>query len=538
MNKSFLSAFLPILSLPLLLAGEIKEKVSVYRTGSEFFVRSKYSDAYDLVIHVKNGCNESAYLLTPATPLSRCKEEGIILHAGGDEYPATPPLGRYGTLSGNHGSIFTHILTIPSHNMTVKDMGGILVDKGTKKKFVIMGVPDENNILIHSPGRKNTLAPSFVRPSGKGLYYKDKLLPVKKSSVTQLYPLNRITRWELLADGTTLVPEGKELVCTFVDFYFTHDVLDPYHVVQSVKNAPGKEASPRWTNKMHMFELHTEELKKKYPLYGAFPALATFENRLRFDPWGAAVNYRKTTYHVPLSSVTALEVMMNWRGLMASSPLQKFYIPKLKKLRIPHRKNKEKIFEYDFSAKADLKNAMPISYVVSRKDCISPKDPCDRFIRLAGKNIPRYGAALGYSLFMGCTAKGKDENRKNLYFFWHTKKMYPYAYALKNVKAGTTMETVAYKQFFDPQKEKDATSFYYHFQGESLIVYADFHKKLESKRLFLPSCAAGRKITVLEKTAGMTLLTKDEIGEDAAFRIRTETGNNYIVLKLDKGNKK
>lgn len=538
MKTNLPTPLLSVLCFPLLLSTAYGDSVTVYRKGHDFFVRSKYSNEYDLVIRVKRGCNESACLLAPSLPLSECDKKGIVLHAGGDEYPANAPMGRYGTLSGNHGSIFTRILTIPDHNMSEEDIGGILTDKGSKKKFVIMGIVDNNNILIHSPGRKNTIAPAFAKPSGKGLYYKEKRLLVKKSSVTQLYPMNRITKWELLADGTTSIPEDKEIKCSFVDFHFTHDVLDPYHVVQSVKNNPGKEASPRWTNKMHMFELHTDELKKKYPLYASLPALATFENRLRFDPWGAAVNYRKTTYHVQLTAVNALEVMMNWRGLMAKSTWQKFYIPKLKKLRIPHRKNKQKIYEYDFSAKADLKPAMPVSYRITRKDCLDKEDPCDRYIRLAGKRVPQYGAVLGYSLFMGCTAKGKDQTRDDLYFFWHTKKMYPYAYKLKNVKPGTVMETVAYKQFFNPQKEKDATSFYYHFQGESLIVYADFHKSLKNKLLSLPRCAAGRKITVLEKTPGLTLLTQEAIGDDAAFRINTTTGNNYIVLKLDKGNKK
>ena len=108
------------------------------------------------------------------------------------------------------------------------------------------------------------------------------------------------------------------------------------------------------------------------------------------------------------------------------------------------------------------------------------------------------------------------------------------AYDLKDIPAGKVMETVAYKQFFNPRKEKDATSFYYHFQGESLVVYADFHKELKNKVLHLPKAAAGRKITILEKTPGMTLHTRGTIPEKAAFAVSATSGNNYIVLKLDK----
>ena len=527
-----------ILSTTLPLSLMAADSVTVFRTGNDFFVRSKYSNMYDLVICVERGCNESAYLLCPDTPLADCRKKGLVLHAGGDEYAANPPIGNYGTLSGNHGSIYTSLLTIPGHGLTEKDIGGLFEENNSKKKFVIMNIVDKDSIIVHSPGRKNTLSPAFARPYSKKMYYKGKAFAIKKMTVTQLYPLNRITRCELLADGKEPVPEGREVKCTFADFYFTHDVIDPYYAVQSVKNAPGKIPSPRWTNKMHMFYLHTDELKKQYPEYAALPRLATFENRLRFDPWGSAVNYRRTTYHVALSTATALEVMMNWRGLFGASPKQRFYIPKLKKLKVPSASNKEKIFEYDFTNVENLKPAMPVSYLIKRKDCLDPEDPCDRYIRLSGKKEMEYGAALGYSLFMGCTAKGKDQTRDSLYLLYKTKKMYPYAYSIKSIKPGTVMETVAYKQFFNPQKEKDATSFYYHFQGDSLIVYTDFHKEVKNKVLTLPSCAAGRKITILEKTPGMTLHTEKKIPEEALFTVSTTSGNNYIVLKLDAGNKK
>ena len=515
-----------------LTAGE--DFVTVYRENRDFLVRSPYSRKYDLVVSMTNTCNESAYLLARDLPLSRCRKEGLILHRGGDEYPANSPLGHYGTLSGNHGSIFTTLLNIPDHSFTEKDIGKSLFTKDGKKEFVIVAIENKDTILIHCPGKPGKKLPGFNRPWNSPLYYNGKPVISKKRAITQLYPMNRITKWELLADGKTPVPEKKEIRCSFVDFYLTHDVLDPREVVDSVKKNPGKTPSPRWTNKGHMFLLHTEELQKKYPVYAGIGRLATFENHYRFDCFGAAVNYRRTTYHKPLSPVRALEVMMNQGGLLSSGKNQIFYIPKLKKFSVIDKKTKEISRTYDFAAKEDMRLPVKASYRISRKDCQDPNNLPDRYIRVSGNDTPLYGAAIGYSLFMGCTAKGKDSTRNEIYFIWKTKKLYPFAYDLKDIPAGKVMETAAYKQFFNPRKEKDATSFYYHFQGESLVVYADFHKELKNKVLHLPKAAAGRKITILEKTPGITLHTRGTIPEKAAFAVSATSGNNYIVLKLDK----
>ncbi|MBO5761019.1 MAG: hypothetical protein J6S53_05700 [Lentisphaeria bacterium] len=527
---AILHLFYPVLSAK-------QDQIEVYRTGRSFLVRSSYSEKFDLVIFITKGSNESAFLLRKNLPITSTWKDGLTLHRGGDEYPANPPLGKYGTLSGNHGSIYAAKLTIMDHGLTLKNIGDSFLSE-SKKEFVIMDVPEKNTVLVHNPGVKNTLSPQFARPYEKKLYLNGKVFHVRKMTVTQLYPMNRITKWDLLADGKYPIPDKIPVKCSFVDFHFVHDVLDPYEAVQSVKNNPGKVPSPRWNSKMHMIYLYTEELRKEYPVYAAIPSLATFENRYRFDPFGAAVNYRKTTFHVPLSETNGLEVMMNRGGLLGKGDINKLYIPKLKKFSVMDQKTGEVTRTYDFASGEDMRLPMTTSYRISRKDCINQNDLPDRYIRIAGTDTPEYGAVFGYSLFSGCTAKGKDQTRDVVYFIYKSKKHYPYAYKLMNIKPGTVMECIAYKQYFDPAKEKDATSFYYHFQGDSLIVYADFHKEVKNKVLTLPSCAAGRKITVLEKTPGMTLHTEETIPADASFTVSTAEGNNYIVLKLDAGNKK
>ena len=141
--------------------------------------------------------------------------------------------------------------------------------------------------------------------------------------------------------------------------------------------------------------------------------------------------------------------------------------------------------------------------------------------------------ALGNSLFMDKTAKkNMPGDREMLYHLCKSHKMYPISGTPKNIRAGQTEEVVAYHQYFNAQLEPDATSFYCHYQGKSLMVYLDFHKELKNKTVKLPRSAAGKKITILEKTPALTLHTPAEVPA-AGITLSNNATHGYLVLKLD-----
>ena len=516
------------------------EKIQVYRTKNDFYVRSSWSETEDIVLCFFRFANERAYIISKKLPLEKFARSGgrvgaKLLRSSGDDYPATAPLGAYRTLSGNHGSPFTRTLRCAGHGLTVKDLGGVMkTSKGTS--YIIMQIVDPDRVLVHPEGKNDTMNPGFspVYPKTK-LFYKGKPFPFTESKFTQLYPLNRITDLRLLADGKTPVPEGKTLTCTFLDFHFTHDVIDPYMAVQSVKNNPGKIPSPQWVGKWAMTLVNTPALQKKYDSYMKLRILATYKNHFRFEGRGAYVNYRNAVYHQKLSSVTSLDVMAAWySGLMGKQEKQFFYIPKLKKIKTPPVYGKPG-FEFDFTKGIHLYPKMPLNYRITRNESLDPENLPDRFIRVTGtETTPLYGLALGYSLFMGCTGqKASLQLRHDIYYLYRTHKMYPYAYSMKNVPAGKTFDVVAYKQYFNPLLEKDASSFYCHHQGRSFMVYLSFHKKLKDKVITLPAEAAGKKITIQEKTPSLVLHTKGTIPADRKIRLDQKADHGYLVLKLD-----
>ena len=175
---------------------------------------------------------------------------------------------------------------------------------------------------------------------------------------------------------------------------------------------------------------------------------------------------------------------------------------------------------------------MNVSYTMTKKDVVDPANLPDRFICLTGNGKREYGVAVGTSLFAGHTAlKNKGKDRTALYYFYTSKKMYPYSYVLSNNKPGLTLRSISYKHYFNPAQDPDLTAFYYHQQENSWVVYMDCHKSLKNKKIRLPEVLQGKKITILEKTPSVTLHSSSErTGAELVFDV-SEQGS--LVLKLD-----
>ena len=159
-----------------------------------------------------------------------------------------------------------------------------------------------------------------------------------------------------------------------------------------------------------------------------------------------------------------------------------------------------------------------------------PQDPPDRFIRIVGNNRREYGIALLLPL---CRLHGKENkaaDRPNSYFLGH-RDVSLFA-AMSQPEPGTSKEMVLYRQYFNPNREPDATAFYYHRQENSPVVYLDFHKPLQNKIIRLPREYAGKTVSILEKTPSLTLHTSETVPMDG-IRLSVHGNYGYLVLKLD-----
>ena len=107
------------------------------------------------------------------------------------------------------------------------------------------------------------------------------------------------------------------------------------------------------------------------------------------------------------------------------------------------------------------------------------------------------------------------------------------AYRADRPKAGEIRHVTAYRQYFNPAVDPDATAFYYHREGNSWLVYFDCHKSLQNHRLKLPEFMIGKRIRIVEKTPSVIMLNSGESIEENGIRINVNEGGGSIVLKLD-----
>lgn len=396
----------------------VQAAITVFRNGDDFLVKSRYSAEKDIVIRITRIANEESYLVPAGSNILEYAN-GLRLHANADEYPATL-FGSYGYLSGNHGSSFGRIVTIPGHGMTVQETGTELTDAGNNR-YCIIRIEDRDNLFIHplntgTPGRAR-----FSSFSGDKLFRKGAELTVTAAKMSQMYPLNRIYRLELLLDGTTPLPDQTVMKCDFLDQILVHDVVQPEAVVDHLLRHPGRKPVPEFQPVWMMQKMdNSPDLAE----FAKLPALMQVENRYRYQDRGCSVLYRKCSFPVNLLSVRQLEQMFGWSGgAIAPAPLEDFYIPKLKPLLMQERGKPEQPLEADFSAVWRLPEKMDVSYTIQRKDYLDPADPPDRFIRLTGKTHREYGIALGYSLFSGCTAReNSGKNQEEAFYLYRSKK--------------------------------------------------------------------------------------------------------------------
>jgi len=489
------------------------EPITAYRNGTELLVRSSFSEMQDVVVRIHcSGAskmpNEDAYLIPKSAKLLDYKKYDLM-HSGGDEIPAYP-LPMYGTLGGNHGSPFGRAVNIPAHGLTAKDLGAELTTTN-KGNFYILRIIDKDNILIHPENRGKPGFPKFAALGEDKLFRGGVELKYAGAKMEQVYPSNRYRENSYLVNGKEPLPDATEVKCDFLDHVVDYEVVMPEYRVELFKNKPGVE---------HDF------------LAPELPAMLNFRNVFRHQANGACVIYIKNTVLCDMAGYNCLGVMMCWDGSIAQKKQTEFYIPKLKPLKATGR-NKAPALDCDFSAIYVMPDEMLVDYHIVKTDCLNPEDPPDRFIRLVGDKKREIGAAIGYSLFEGVTAKSlKAKDREKIYHLWSTKKIYPYCINITNCRKGDVREILVYRQYFDPQREPDATSFYFHKQKDSDVIYLDFHKSLSNKKIALPDYMAGKKISILEKTPSVMLHTEAIVPKDG-ISLSVSGDYGYIVLKLD-----
>jgi hypothetical protein len=212
---------------------------------------------------------------------------------------------------------------------------------------------------------------------------------------------------------------------------------------------------------------------------------------------------------------------------------QEYYIPKT----LPFTQDGK---TFDFKAIQDYSEPppSPLQFSAANKNIADPNNPPERFIQFlgrkeGGKTVREVGYALGYSLIHGLTTpKERAKNAGTAINLHTTSKSYPHAIDSRMgpiIPAGTQFECTAYRHYFCPAAQKNATCLYWHEEDGDTVVYADYHKAVARDVIKLPSKLAAKAPTVVEKTPSLTF-RPDRTAGGVVVSVTGDYG--YVVFRI------
>lgn len=509
MLQLLLLAFIPLIGQ----STEVSNMLQVLRTGNSVHIRSGFNSRQDVIIWMGKGNNGQINFLrtrlvdrdAPMT-LETCKG-GMAFHFNGDDACPWNINGTY--IGGNHGCSDMIVLTSPGHGLSEADIGSAWVD-AEERAFYLLKIVDDETLWLMSDNLGGEIWRFHTSLAGESLTRQadDKQLLIAEQKRGQLTPAHRTLSQTYLVDGERPLPENEVVTCRTLNLVDVFDIIAPDAVVAAAKANPGQP-----------IDFVADDLD----------AVIHNEITYRFQPRGACT----VLYDAELKR----EVRLGYMGFIQSSQLtpqghtsHDYFIPKTK----PFEQYGQR---FDFQHFIDFREKMPGAiYLHSQQDnIVSGDDLPDRFLQFLGHEEREIGYVVGYSLLHGETRpKQRAEQSRKALFLWTSNKTYPHAIdqAMGIVPAGRRFHCVAYRQYFAPNAASDqASSVYWHHQADDLVLYAHYHQPVEHDTIRVPAEWNGRRLRIVEQTAGAELLTPTVT--DGTISLRSPASYGHLVLVVE-----
>ncbi len=497
-------------------AVDIQEKLTVMKKGDVVYVRSYFSPENDIVISVIKGTNRqitfaNAGLVSSGSAFDDGAMENLVkFHTCGDDSTAWCLNGT--NIGANHGCSDGHEITVKNHGLTVSDVGSEWLDEAGKKFYILKIANQDKFWLLSENESKDEIWKFNKTVQGKSIKNSSdgRILKFEEVKIVQITPACRITEQKYLVNGKEPLNDGRAMPCEFLDIVEAYDIIAPDSLLDSARKNKGKPLN--FTD-------------------SSLDSVITNKITYRFLPMGACTveHKSKANSRFNLSSMGFIQTAALMKGEEDSLS---YYIPKT----LSFETNGVR-FDFKSIQEYPTKPAVPLSFSGGHKNIEDPANPPDRIIQLLDKKGKgKIGFAIGYSLTEGMTLpEERIKNNNNSIYIHTTSKIYPYAVDSKMgvIPAGKEFYCLAYRQYFNPSAYKNATSVYWHKEGDSYMLYADYHKSVDKDTIRLPGYLAGKKITVVEQTSSVKLLTEDKVPADGLRLSVEKEAYGYIVLKLN-----
>jgi hypothetical protein len=509
------------------LNSRINGVLKVLKAGNYLYVRSPFSSTKDLVKRFL-GFAESTSFYNDITSLpteflidkaaadtEAAYTAGIALNSPGDDATPNNYNGTY--IGGNHGNSNARQITVNSHGKAAVDIGSAWTD-GSGRKYYIIRIFDANKLWVLS---ENIGTPDIfifdTSISGTTLTHfsgatNTATMTISADEMVQINPATRNASFAILLDGVTPVSTDGLYYANFVDVVNQYDIVNTASMLTNLIAAVG-------TN------------------YSTAQLVAAFRN-------GSPSVFNQILYRVQKNGAMVIhygwrthhEIDLGYMGFMQAGvlpqttyPNLKVYMPKVLPITVGAR-------TWDLCTIEDFNTAPTAQIDVSSAYWETPLLPPDRLVEYLcdASNVKKIAFVMGYDITRGIGAIRKDlVNRA--WWIYTTRKSYPQGIddKLGNVPANTWYTAICYRMFFDCENpdKGTATNFYYYELGKDLIVYFDFHSTASFENLKLPAEYVGRFVSVVEKSANITVHTSEVI-QDGVTVSMSSGSYGYGVLKI------
>jgi hypothetical protein len=500
--------------------GRAEDKIAVQKCGDKVFIRSWFSPDKDVLISMNKGVNRqinylSTGLIPASAPLKKVDlTSGEIFHYCQDDSCPLKIISTY--IGANHGCSDARELTIPRHGLKTKDIGSKWKDSRGDIYYIIK-IVDGSKIQVLGENKGSNGIWRFNRMIKPGKFVSadgKKQLEIKRAVLTQMIPAVRIKKQEYLVDGKTPLEDGKPVICDYLDIVEGYEIVAPDSLLEYIKRNPGK--SPDFT---------APEAE----------ALLVNKNTYQFQPRGVCVVDNEIIPGRDFSTYQASPVMTMQLNKLNNYDTHEYYIPKTKAF-------ENAGIKYDFNSIQDFTVPIKLSLSFSKgNNNIDPENPPNRFIQFLGKkengkNKRKIAYAIGIVNDYGLgDSEERIKNVDEMLFIYKSYKTYPKVLDQKAgmLKAGTSLKSRGYRQYFDPQAHNKATCVYWNRQGKVIRLYMDYHQSVDKDVIKLPEEFTGMKVKIIEKSPSIELLTNNTVPA-SGIAVSVKGKQAYIVLQLEK----
>ena len=490
----------------------------VERIGNSVYIRTPFDATYDLVqrIELVNGNNSTVNVQGARKILKTTRgavagwNAGTALAAQGD---SSAPLNYNGTFIGaNHGAAVVREVTAAAHGKAVQDVGSNWTD-GAAITWTLIKIVDANKLWFMRDFNgaypawtvpSTTLTGNLTHASGAT---NTAGVTVGSSVLTQLWPSLRNQTYAVLLDGATEVTADGAYRCTFVDVVNAYDIVNPAAVLAYVRSQVGGGTQPSFIHSSIAADVH-RTLTYRYAENGnctiidGVRVLATLS-------WTGG--YFPATQAEPLT-YTGKQL---WQ-----------YIPRV-------TPKVGGIKTWDFAAQEQIDGSMEQVNLTSANwtDANNPPDRMAQIVKTAG--VAEFGMMIGVSPARGL---GAPAVRKTLLtdalFVSAIRKQYVKSVGTSAaITAGSYYETVGFRAYWSASANAQATTFVWFRDGKDIIAIADFHQNVSFSALKLPGQFVGKDVTVVDKSASLTVHGNGVLTADGVL-VSVTSGYGYVVLKL------